>query len=164
MTITHPARAAVSWHESAHCASLILDGHVPELVRIFGIGDDDEGRTQLDWVNHQLDRDTAISVLTSLIMPVVCEGKATIAIQFGWPIEVDAWPEGHQRDAEQAQLVGEFASITGIDWTRIVHDAITRSRDMRFKRLASAISRQLESIELLFAHELEQIYRDTFEC
>ncbi len=163
MTITHPARTEVAWHESCHCASLLLDGHVPELVRIYRIASTDEGQTLLDWVNHQLDRDTAISVLTSLVMPLASEGKATIAIQFGWPIEVDAWPEGHQRDGEQARLVGEFAGITAIDWARIVHDAITRTRDMRFKRLASAISRQLETIEILFAHELAQIYRDTFD-
>lgn len=160
MTITHPARTEVAWHESCHAASLLLDGHVPELVRIFGVCDPAEGTTQLDWINHRLDRDTATHLLVSLLMPVASTGKAGAAIMFGWPIEVDAWPEGHQRDAEQARLVGEFAAITNVDWTRIVSSALTRSADKRFRRLARAISRQLEDVEILFAHELKRILED----
>lgn len=160
-----PCTREVCWHEASHCASLILSGLTPQLVRVDWPTDQLLGAVRMDWENHDPTPDVMREVLISLLQGPIAEGGLFEA-QTTWPIDpTTGWQEGTGRDVEQIQFIVDSLGLDRIDWLGIVNKAVSRARSPRFRHLVVEIATALEHTELLFQHELialtERMTHDT---
>jgi hypothetical protein len=135
------------------CRSLFLAGMVPKQVRTDWAGRGLAGLVSVDWGDGP-DRDKAEQVLVAILGATTegCEGWQE------WPIDPDGLPEGARRDAEQARQLAEYIGIADrAMWLFYIWKANQLARRSEFRRLAVAISEELERVEVLRAEDLEAL-------
>jgi hypothetical protein len=107
------------------------------------------------------DRDTARSVLISVILGGMCDGFEGWD---NWPIDPERLPEGARRDAEQARHLAEYLKLDHAGWLHMVWQAKQLARRPKFRSLTIAIANELERVEVLTADDLKVLITSTEEA
>jgi hypothetical protein len=78
------------------------------------------------------------------------------------PIEPKRWAPGIRHDAQVARLLAEYTDIRdGLGWMKVVDETRKRVRSRSFRRLVTAISHELERVEIVLQPELIELTERT---
>jgi hypothetical protein len=155
-----PSVRSTCLHESAHTASLIIDGQTPlaVMVDVWSGANGVMGRVVADWENHDLTPKTVTAQLVCVLAgPVFYGGEPQVDITC-WPIAPHKWrADGNVSDGEQAKVLVEWLKLDRISWGRVCHKVAERVEDRHFRRLVSEVARALQDVGELHQSDLHAI-------
>lgn len=149
--IALPAARELAAHEAHHAAALLIFGWPPLVARIDWPTQEMAGSVRPDWGSRDPDERSMRDLLIATMMGPLSDGALRME---DYPPDPDDWPEGAQRDIEQAAFIAQWLGLDRVDWVPAGYDAVALSRERRFKRLVVAIAERLERVELLLQPEL----------
>jgi DNA-directed RNA polymerase subunit H (RpoH/RPB5) len=154
-----PYGRSLAMHESAHASTWLWEGLPPLRVQVNFPNLSTAGHTLPDWDRYRISRDTMRVFLTSVIMaPILAEDIAR-SVLHTYPIETKEWPEGCERDAEQAQYAADWLGLSEGEWIRVWTTAMRRSRNPPFRSLVVEVANELERTQGLDQGDLVRIVR-----
>jgi hypothetical protein len=146
-------------HEAHHVAAMSVLGLTPKHARIDHPRDGLAGSCSVDWDDDGVDERKARRLLVAIVVGGTVEGGQGWDV---WPIDPDNVAPGARGDAEHAAIVCEYVGITDrASWLFVLFKANRLARKPEFRRLAVAISEELERVEVLDADDLRKLIEET---